>query len=211
MEIAVAGTGLPIVDGLSLPAPHRDALKPAERVLTPDGRVCELPRYFYEVESWTVALDTPLTAHFGLWEFMDVDVREDPVMRAYPRYIPCAVAALATALELLRLDVGLPVRIAANGGYRSPSHRGNRVTSPHSWAVAANIYRIGAESLDSEDRIERYRALARRLLPFAWVRPYGTGVGTANDHIHLDLGYLTVLPRGASDPDHEALLDGDAR
>jgi hypothetical protein len=211
MEIAVAGAGLPVVDGLSLPASQRELLRPAERVATADGRWWELPRYFYEVESWTIALDTPLTAHFGLWEFMDVDVREAPPMRVYPRYIPCAVTALATALEVLRLDVGVPVRIAANGGYRSPSHGGNRAMSPHSWAAAANIYRIGAESLDTEDRIERYSALARRLLPFVWVRPYGTNVGTTNDHVHLDLGYVTVVPHGASERDHEALLGGDAR
>jgi hypothetical protein len=211
MELAVAGAGLPIVDGLSLPASHREVLKPAERVVTADGRSSELPRYFYEVESWTVALDTPLTAHFGLWEFMDVDVREAPIMRAYPRYIPCAVTALATALEVLRLEVGLPIRIAANGGYRSPAHGGNRVMSPHSWAAAANIYRIGAESLDTEDRIEWYGALARRLLPHVWVRPYGTDVATANDHVHLDLGYMTVLPHPAPERKHEALLGGDAR
>ena len=211
MEIAVAGAGLPIVDGFSLPASHREILRPAELVSTADGPTCELPRYFYEVESWRAALDTALTAHFGLWEFMDVDVREAPLMRTYPRYIPCAVTALATALELLRLNVGVPVRIAANGGYRSPSHSGSRVASPHSWAGAANIYRIGAESLDSEERIERYGALARRLLPFVRVRPYGTVAGTANDHLHLDLGYVTVLPHATSNRDHDALLGGDAR
>src|SRR4029079_16434764 len=132
-------------DGFSLPASHREILRPAELVSTADGPTCELPRYFYEVESWSAALDTALTAHFGLWEFMDVDVREAPLMRTYPRYIPCAVTALATALELLRLTVGVPVRIPANGGYRSPSHSGSRAASPHSWAGAANIYRIGAE------------------------------------------------------------------
>ena len=145
VEIAVVNAGLPIVDGLSLPASHRDLLKPAERVLAADGEWRELPRYFYEVASWTVALETPLTAHFGLWEFMDVDLREAPALRAYPRFIPCAVTALAAALEVFRIEAGAPVRIAANGGYRSPSHGGNRVLSPHSWAAAANIYRIGAE------------------------------------------------------------------
>jgi hypothetical protein len=211
MELAVAAADLPIVDAFSLPASHRQALKPAEPVLAAGGRVYELPRYFYEVESWAVALNTPLTAHFGLWEFMDVDVREAPVMRTYPRYIPCAVGALATALEVLRLSVGLPVRIAANGAYRSPIHGGNRGVSPHSWAAAANIYRIGAEWLDTEERIERYATLARRLLPLVWVRPYGSEAGTANDHLHLDLGYVTVLPHTASNRDHDAHHGADAR
>ena len=210
MEVAVAGPALPVVDGLSLPASHRELLKPAERVVALDGRLRDLPRYFYEVESWTVALETPLTAHFGLWEFMDVDLREAAAVRTYPRYIPCAVTTLAAALEVFRIEAGAPVRIAANGGYRSPSHRGNRVTSPHSWAAAANIYRIGAEWLDSEDGIERYSALARRLLPFAWVRPYGADVGMADDHLHIDLGYVTLVPHGASEREHGA-LSGDAR
>jgi|RhiMethySRZTD1v2_1073278.scaffolds.fasta_scaffold811749_2 hypothetical protein len=211
MDVAVAGADLPIVDAFSLPAPHREALKPAERVRADGGRVYERPRYFYEVESWAVALGTSLTAHFGLWEFMDVDVREAALMRTYPRYIPCAVAALATALEVLRLNVGVPVRIAANGGYRSPIHGGNRAASPHSWAAAANIHRIGAESLDTEERIERYGTLARRLLPSVWVRPYGTDAGTANDHLHLDLGYVTVVPNTTSNRHHDAFVDGDAR
>jgi hypothetical protein len=211
MEVTVAGPALPVVDGLSLPAAHRELLKPAERVVAGDGHLRDLPRYFYEVESWTVALETPLTPHFGLWEFMDVDLREAQALRTYPRYVPCAVTALAAALEVFRLEAGLPVRIAANGGYRSPSHRGNRVNSPHSWAAAANIYRIGAEWLDSEDRIERYRALARRLLPFAWVRSYGSDVGWADDHLHVDLGYVTLVPHGASEREHGALSGGAAR
>jgi len=38
-----------------------------------------------------------------------------------------------------------------------------------------------------------------RLLPFAWVRPYGHGLGHADDHLHLDLGYVTMVPNGASE------------
>jgi hypothetical protein len=99
----------------------------------------------------------------------------------------------------LRAEVGAPIRIAANGGYRSASHDGSRSGSPHSWGTAANIYRIGAELLDAQDRIERYAATARRLLPFAWVRPYGHDVGFADDHLHIDVGYVTLVPQGASE------------
>ena len=51
-----------------------------------------------------------------------------------------------------------PVFIAVNGGYRSPPHRHSaEAVSPHSWACAANIYRIGDTWLDDEKSIERYR------------------------------------------------------
>jgi len=106
---------------------------------------------------------------------------------------------------VFRAEVGAPVRIAANGGYRSASHDGSRSGSPHSWGTAANIYRIGPERLDAQDRIERYAATARRLLPFAWVRPYGHDVGFADDHLHLDVGYLTLVPQGASEQDDGAV------
>src|SRR5204862_294723 len=83
-----------------------------------------LPRFFYEVDSWQTALTTQLTPHFGLWELMDVDLHEASDLRMFPRYVPCAVTSLAAALEVFRLEVGATVRIAANGGYRSPVHRG---------------------------------------------------------------------------------------
>ena len=201
MSVIVADAVLPVVDGLELPSPQRDLLKPGELLRGRNGEVHRLPRYFYEVQSWALALATPLTAHFGLWEFMDVDLREPSPLRLFPRYVPCAVQALAAALELFRLDVGVPVRIAANGGYRSPAHAGSASGSPHCWGAAANIYRVGADLLDDQEQIERYAAVVRRLLPFVWTRPYGFGVGTANDHLHVDLGYLTLVPQGASEQD----------
>jgi hypothetical protein len=171
---------------------------------TRDGAVHTLPRFFYQVDSWPIAREAELTPHFGLWEFMDVDVREPAALRAFPRYVPCAVTAIAAALEVLRLEVGAQVRIAANGGYRSPAHDGSRSGSAHCWATAANIYCIGTEMLDTQERIERYSSVVRRLLPFAWIRPYGADRGCADDHLHVDLGYLTAVPQGASEQDHDA-------
>ena len=196
MAMNVAAALLPIVDGALLPAALRELLKPGEWMRGRDGELHRLPRFFYEVEAWTLALATPLTAHFGLWEFLDVDLREASPLRAFPRYVPCAVTLLATALEVFRLDVGLPVRIAANGGYRSPSHAQSRPGSTHCWGTAANIYGVGTDLVDSQERIERHAAAIRRLLPFAWVRPYGSEIGTADDHLHVDLGYVQVVPRG---------------
>jgi len=190
---------LPVIDARSLDESISRLLKPCELMRTRDGDAHHLPRFFYEVDSWQTALTTQLTPHFGLWELMDVDLHEASHLRMFPRYVPCAVTSLAAALEVFRLEVGATVRIAANGGYRSPVHRGSRSGSPHCWGTAANIYAIGGEPLDTEDQIGRYAAVAMRLLPFAWVRPYGHAVGHADDHLHLDLGYVTMVPNGASE------------
>jgi hypothetical protein len=192
---------LPIVDGLSLPEPHRALLRPGELMCTRDGQCHRLPRFYFAIESSAVAVNTQLTPHFSLWEFIEVDLREPALLRAYPRYVPCAVTVLASALELFRAQVGSPVRIAANGGYRSPSHAGSASGSPHCWAAAANIYSIGGEYLDNPDRIARYAEIAGRSLAGCWTRPHGPGVGQADDHLHLDLGYVTVVPREASEAD----------
>jgi hypothetical protein len=188
---------LRLVDGRELDDTYRRALKPGELAADRQGRLRRLPRYFYEVPSWEVALRTQLTPHFGLWELLDVDFREAEPMRVFPRYVPCAIALLATHLEVFRQEVGTVVRVAANGGYRSPSHRLSEPATPHSWGAAANLYRIGDEWMDSREKIEKYNRLARAVLPGVWARPYGAGEGYAFDHVHLDLGFATVVPHDA--------------
>jgi hypothetical protein len=195
---------LPIVDGLTLSAAHQDLLNPGRVLVGRDGETHRLPRYFYEIASWNDALETPLSAHFAMWEFIDVDVREPGLLRTFPRYVPCAVSVLASALETFRLEVGAPVRIMANGGYRSPAHALTTGGSPHCWATAADIYRVGTEYLDTPQRIDRYAAILRRVLPFSRIRPTGDAVAATDDHLHVDLGYVTVVPRGASERDDEA-------
>ena len=190
---------LPIVDGWTLPSPHRELLRPGELLPDRNGELHRLPRFFYIVASNDVALGTLLTPHFGLWEFMEVDLYEATALRRYPRYIPCAVTLLAAALEVLRTEVGASIRVAANGGYRSPSHAGSASGSPHCWGVAANVYRIGTEYIDTEDKILRYSALAARTLAGCWTRPYGVDRGYADDHLHVDLGYVTAVPRASSE------------
>ena len=190
---------LPIVDAMSLSEMHRALLQPGALVVGRDGESHRLPRYFYQVDSWALALATPVTSHFGLWEFMDVDLREPLPLRTFPRYIPCAVTLIAAALEAVRLDLGMPMRVAANGGYRSPSHAKSDVGSLHCWGAAANIYSIGPDLLDTQERIERVMGVVRRVLPFAWLRPYGAELGMADDHVHVDIGYATLVPRGASE------------
>jgi hypothetical protein len=185
---------LPIVDALSLGEMYRSLLRPDESIVCGDGTARRLPRFFYQIDSWPQALEIRLTQHFSMWEFIDVDLHEPDVLRTYPRYVPCAVTVLAAHLEIFRMEVAAPVRIAANGGYRSPAHGRSAAGSPHAWGTAANIYRIGGEYLETRDRIDRYNAVAARLLPGMWFRPFGHGPGQADDHVHFDLGYVTMTP-----------------
>lgn len=186
---------LSVVDGLTLPPEYRKALRPGEMWADAAGRQRQLPRYFYEIPSWDMAMKVQLTPHFLLWEFIQVDVRETPVLLSFPRYVPCAITLLAVCLERFREAVGSFVHISANGGYRSPSHALSRHACLHSWGTAANIYRIGDTYLDTRSSIERFSLIARETLPGIWTRPYGSPAGFAEDHLHLDLGYVTSVPR----------------
>lgn len=203
---------LQVVDGLELSAAYRAVLRPAELVQDRHGRARRLPRFFYEITSWEEALDTQLTEHFALWEFLNVDVWEAELLRSrWPRYVPCAVTLLATHLELFRLEVGTFVHVAANGGYRSPGHRLSTHASTHCWATAVNVYRIGDDMLDTQAAIVRFNKVIRKLMPGIYVRPYGHGVGEADDHVHLDLGYtVTVPPAARSEDDTEPLQDRES-
>jgi hypothetical protein len=174
-----------------------------------EGRTRQLPRYFYEVESWNAALECELAPHFHMWEFIHIDVREVTPLRFFPRYVPCAVALTAAMLERFREAVGQPVRVAANGGYRSPQHELTSHASTHCWGSAANIYRIGDEYLDTRDRIERYAEIARESLPGAWIRPVGGDRGFADDHLHIDFGYLVAVPHDAPGDPYNPKLEGD--
>jgi hypothetical protein len=53
--------------------------------------------------------------------------------------------------------------------------------------------------MDSRDKIEKYSRIARETLPGIWTRPFGGAPGQAFDHVHLDLGYVTVAPHDAPD------------
>jgi hypothetical protein len=188
---------LPLVDACDLDPNRRKLLRPDELLEDASGHARRLPRFFYEVDSWQTALNTQVTEHFTLHELMGVDVREARTLRLFPRYVPCTVTLLAAHLELLRKEVGTLVHVAANGGYRTPSHELSTHASRHCWGSAANIYKIGDELLDSQERIEKYTRLVNKLLPALWVRPYGHAKGQADDHLHVDLGYVLVTPESA--------------
>jgi len=200
---------LRIIDGFRLDKSRRDALMPGGLLRDRDGRTRQLQRYFYEVDSWSSALEQEIAPHFHMWEFIHTDVREVEALRFFPRYVPCAVTLTAAMLERFRDAVGEPVRIAANGGYRSPRHELTSHASTHCWASAVNIYRIGDESLDSRDRIERYAEIAREVLPGVWVRPVGEDRGFTDDHLHLDFGYVVAVPHDAPGDPFNPKLEGD--
>ena len=188
---------LPLIDAFDLDPNRRKLLRPDELIEDLSGRTRRLPRFFYEVDSWQTALNTQVTDHFTLSELMGVDVREARTLRLFPRYVPCTISLLAVHLQLFRESVGTFVHVAANGGYRSPSHGLTTHASRHCWGTAANIYKIGDELLDSQDKIEKYARQMTRLLPSVWVRPYGHAKGEADDHLHVDLGYVLLTPEPA--------------
>lgn len=185
---------LPVVPAGELPPEVRRVLRPGEMLQDRQDADRVLPSTFLRVDSWNQARETQLTPHFTLSELIGVDVREALVLRSFPRYVPCAVLLLAAGLELFRLEVGTYVHIAANGGYRSPGHALSRHASRHCWGTAANIYRIGDTFLDTQEEIEKYAAIARRVIPGAWVRPFGLEDGEADDHLHIDIGYTVFEP-----------------
>ncbi|MBR9991099.1 MAG: hypothetical protein KFH98_15160 [Gemmatimonadetes bacterium] len=185
---------LPLVTADDLPRDVRGVLDPGRTRTDARGDDHVLPSSFLRVDSWRQAMGTELTQHFQLWELIGVDVREASAVRGFPRYVPCALLQLAMALELFRLEVATYVHIAANGGYRSPGHELSRFASRHCWGTAANIYRIGDTFLDNRSDIDKYAAIARRVLPGVWIRPFGSADGSADDHIHLDLGYTVFDP-----------------
>ena len=190
-----AAHALPVIDALQLPAELRAHLHPDELVTDRCGRAHRLPRFFYEVRSWSQAKDLPLTPHIRLSELLVVDCREAPrLLEEFPHYVPCAIGLLARALEDLRTRAGAPIFVAANGGYRSPAHQLSRPASPHNWATAADIHRIGDTMLNTQAAIEKYAAMARELAPEISVLPYGHEIGESDDHLHLDLGYAHLVP-----------------
>ena len=191
---------LKVVDAFDLDDELRAILKPGDMVRDAQGRRHRLPRYFYEIPSHEAATATRLTTHFAINEFILTDFREAPRLQQYPRYVPCAIRMLAFYLEQFRTSAGASVHIAVNGGYRSPSHKHSHGATLHMWGTAADIYRIGSTILKTKEAIEKYNAVAEDLSEDVNVLPYGHVTGTnADDHVHLDLGYLTLIPREISE------------
>lgn len=198
-EVA-AGTGLKVVDAYDLDDEMRSILKPGDMVRDAEGRRHRLPRYFYEIPSAEAAMATRLTRNFGLNELILSDLKEAARLQSYPRYVPCAVRILAFYLEQFRAACGAPVHIAVNGGYRSPSHKLANHASAHMWGTAADVYRIGSTILRTRESIEKYNELAEDVSEEIRVLPYGPVTGrNADDHVHIDLGFVTLIPREISE------------
>jgi hypothetical protein len=191
---------LRIVDGLTLAGRRRVLLRPAERASDRAGRFRTLPRFFYEVESWEHANRVNLSAHFTVAELTSVDCREAPeLLEDFPHYVPCAVSILSRYLEAFRLRAEGPVFVSANGGYRSPAHAFSSAQSPHIWGCAADIYRVGDTYLETQATIEKFARIAESIGPEIYVKPFGHGENETDDHLHLDIGYVTLVPRSADE------------
>ncbi len=185
-----------IVDALALSAEHRKLLRPGEPMKDRAGRTHFLPRFFYEIPTWSDAKKWELTPRFTYAELMTVDCREaDLLLNTFPHYVPCAISILGRYLQAFRESVGAPVYIAVNGGYRSPAHEHSRHASPHNWAAAANIFRIGDTMLDDQKSIEKYARIAQSLAPELHAKPFGHGPDESDDHLHVDFGYVSYAPR----------------
>ena len=188
------------IDGLNLPGEYRALLRPGAAETDSRGNVHRLPRFFYEIDSWQQAHEIRFAPHFTLAELMLVDRREaDLLLSQFPHYVPCAILLLARFLEDFRREVDGPVYVSANGGYRSPAHQIGGAKSIHAWGTAANIYRVGDTFLDDAKSIERYGAIASSLSQAVLVRPFGRNAGETDDHLHLDLGFVSLAPRECSE------------
>ena len=195
-----ANGGLKVVDAFDLDDELRSILKPGELVRDALGRRHRLPRYFYEIPSHEVAMNTRLSAHFSINEFILTDLKEAQRLHQYPRYVPCAVRILAFYLEEFREKAGASVHIAVNGGYRSPSHKLSINATPHMWGTAADIFRIGTAIVKTQEAIDKYNDIAEDVSDEIHVLPYGHVTGkNADDHVHIDLGYITLVPREISE------------
>ncbi|HUP44564.1 MAG TPA: hypothetical protein VM779_03530 [Thermoanaerobaculia bacterium] len=200
MSESADGELLKIVDAFDLDDELRALLRPGEMVRDSQGRRHRLPRYFYEVPTHEFALEMRLTPNFGLNEFILVDLKEAPRLQEYPRYVPCAIRILAFYLQQFRAAAGASVHIAVNGGYRSPAHKLADNASSHMWGTAADLYRIGKEILKTKELVEKFNDIAEDLSADVTVLPYGPVAGrNADDHVHFDLGYITLIPREISE------------
>jgi peptidase M15-like protein len=188
------------VDGFDLPQEYRVLLRPDEAETDFRGNLHRLPRFFYEIRSWQEARDVRVAPHFTLAELMLVDCREARLLLSqFPHYVPCAIVLLARFLEDFRREVDAPVFISANGGYRSSAHQIGGAKSIHAWGTAADIYRVGDTFLDDAKSIEKYRAIAASLSPAVFVQPFGPEREQTDDHLHIDLGFVSLTPRGCSE------------
>ena len=175
-------------------------MRPGESETGATGNVHRLPRFFYQIGTWEEAHEIRLAPHFTLAELMLVDCREARLLLSqFPHYVPCAIVLLARLLEEFRHEVGAPVFISANGGYRSPAHQIGGAKSIHAWGTAANIYRVGDTFLSDAKSIEKYRVIVASLGPAVFVRPFGREYGKTDDHLHIDLGYASLTPRECSE------------
>ena len=76
------------------------------------------------------------------------------------------------------------------------------------WWLEIGPVDLGAPVITIQRRDQLIAAIARRVIPGVWVRPYGQEDGQADDHLHIDLGYTVFDPvevqDGSPAPEAEA-------
>ena len=173
--------------------PRGALLRPGEVVADALRRQHTLPRFLRD-QIVGAGQSHALAPHF-IAELITVDCREARCCSKSFR-TTCRArfrsSALSGSVSPARRCAGF---IAANGGYRSPAHAFCQPPDPHAWATAANIYRVGDHWLDDREAIEKYARLAEAVAPEFFAKPFGFGPDETDDHLHLDLGYVTFVPR----------------
>jgi hypothetical protein len=53
--------------------------------------------------------------------------------------------------------------------------------------------------MDSQRNVERFARIAEGIGQEVFVKPFGASPDEADDHLHLDLGFLHVIPRESSE------------
>ena len=163
-----------------------------------------LPSSFLRVDSWSQALETPLSPNFKLWNWIGVDVRETPLMG------PSALRSVRGRAAGRRARTVPPGsrHLCARGRQRRLSLAG-ACAQP---ARLAPLLGHGRQHLPHRRHLARQpRGSRRRRHRTArdsgvWIRPYGPEDGQADDHLHLDIGYTVFEPVHEQD----AVASGEA-
>ena len=190
---------LPIVDGLELDAPVRSLLMPGVPVRDSHARLRRLPRFFYAVESWNVALETQADA-----AFRDVGVHGRRSVRAGAAAPVSRATCRAPSRRSPRISRCCASRSARRFTSPPTADIDRRRTasrspgSPHCWGTAANIYRIGDRVSRRARRDRKVRGARDRSAAGAARAAVRAGPGCVDDHVHLDLGYVTAVPADAA-------------
>jgi len=194
---APSGIIFDLVDGASSNNERLKEFRPTQPI-----RNGNLPRFYFAIQKFS-ELNTPLTEHFRLIEF----ISDDEISRGllFPYFVPAALIRLAQALEELRTKLGNE-SLKLSSGFRSPFHsmyqRNPDKKSAHRFGTAIDIVRVGSLGASME-LLETVNKAAFDGVVTPGDRPSGESslgfeytesveeMGGIPDHAHLDMGYVS--------------------